>query len=67
MCRFNFMNKSKTVLYTLPFANEWRAIAPVLAHTYQYLFRCAAIAHAILCMRNQSHYNTSTSVFNHPP
>ena len=42
--------------------NEWRGIAPACAHTYQYLFRCAIIARAILCMSSQSHYNTSTSV-----
>ena len=30
--------------------NEWRAIALVLAHTCQYLFRCAINAHAKLNM-----------------
>ena len=43
--------------------NEWRAIAPVRTHTHQYLFRCAIIAHAILCMRSQSHYNPSHQSF----
>ena len=38
-------------------ANEWCAIPPARAHTHQYLFRCAIIAHVILCMRSQSHYD----------
>ena len=47
-------------------ANEWRENAIARAHTRYYLFRCAIVAHAILHMRNQLHYNTSTSVFSHP-
>ena len=47
--------------------NEWRAIASARTHTHQCLCRCVIIAHAILCMRSQLHFNTSTSVFSHPP
>ena len=52
----------KLCCITLSPADEWGAIAPACADTHQYLFRCAIIAHAIISMRSQSHYNTSTSV-----